>query len=165
MWLVLVGALLGIALLLIRRQAIKNREFQREFAARLGSEVEKFRREELLRERDLIIKEQKLHFEAYKNDWEAAIRKDAVNRSSAILSGKYIENFLPFMEEFNLNPRDTRFIGNPIDLICFEGASEEETVVIHFIEVKTGTSRLNDKQKLIRDAVINKRVRWVEMRV
>jgi predicted Holliday junction resolvase-like endonuclease len=112
-----------------------------------------------------IKKEFDLDFERYKMQWEADIRHDAVTRSNAILSGKYVENFIPFVESFEFNPRDARFIGNPIDLIVFSGASEKKPITIIFVEVKTGRSVLNDKQKLIRDAIDSKRVTWKEIRV
>ena len=66
-----------------------------------------------------------------------------------------------FTETFKFNPRDTRFIGSPIDLIVFDGLEEKkELITIHFIEVKTGKSVLSPVQKKIKDAIENYRVKW-----
>lgn len=97
---------------------------------------------------------------------EERIRKDAANRSVRNVLGKVTEHLIPFSEAMKqFNPKDIRFIGSPIDLIVFEGAEElkKNEVVIHFIEVKTGTSALSKRQQLIRDAVVNKRVEWLRV--
>jgi predicted Holliday junction resolvase-like endonuclease len=102
--------------------------------------------------------------EIYKAKWEmeneARIRADALKRSDAIRHGKASEILMPFYETFPWDPRDTKFLGNPIDLIVFDGAAAEKEVTIIFIEAKTGRSRFTEKQILIKDAVLNKRVVW-----
>ena len=50
------------------------------------------------------------------------------------------------------------FIGMPIDGISFDDDG------IKFIEVKTGKSQLNTKQKQVRDHVQKKNVEWIELR-
>ncbi len=97
----------------------------------------------------------------WKIDSEKTIRKDAANRSVRVVLGKVTENLVPFTETFKFNPRDTRFIGSPIDLIVFDGIDEKlDTITIYFIEVKTGTSALSQKQRKIKDAIDAGRVRW-----
>ena len=41
----------------------------------------------------------------------------------------------------------------PIDLIVFEGLVKRKVDFITFLEVKSGKSRLNSHQRMIRDAV------------
>lgn len=96
---------------------------------------------------------------------EANIRADAINRSQAVITGKVSENVAPFMPLFPYNPKDVRFVGNPIDLIVFDGASEGCLRDVIFLEVKTGRSSLASVQKQIRAAVSEGRVRWLEFRV
>ncbi|HEU5053032.1 MAG TPA: Holliday junction resolvase-like protein [Hanamia sp.] len=97
----------------------------------------------------------------WKVEYEKLIRKDAANRSVRVVLGRVTENLVPFTETFKFNPRDTRFIGNPIDLIVFDGVDENaDEIFIWFIEVKTGTSGLSQKQKKIRDAIKKGRVDW-----
>jgi predicted Holliday junction resolvase-like endonuclease len=57
-----------------------------------------------------------------------------------------------------LNPDEIVFIGSPIDLISFTDIDTKDDISIDFLEIKTGNSTLNKKQKLIRDAIFSKRV-------
>lgn len=90
-------------------------------------------------------------------------RQDAVKRSRAVLGGQMIEQVAPFLPEFPCNPSDARFIGKPVDFIAFSGLSEKNTVdEVILIEVKTGDSKLSGREKEIKNAVKNGRVRYVE---
>lgn len=124
----------------------------------------KYRFEELYGARQQIREELTAANEVYKEKWkiehEAWVRADAIKRSDAIRHGKASEILMPFYETFPWDPRDTRFLGTPIDLVVFDGATEESEVTIIFIEAKTGRSRFTEKQALIKDAVIKKRVVW-----
>src|SRR3990170_4783521 len=75
-------------------------------------------------------------------DREKAIRGDAVLKSQATTLGKVVEHFIPYLPGFRYNPRDTRFLGSPIDLIVFDGLSDGEVKEVVFLEVKTGSSGL-----------------------
>jgi predicted Holliday junction resolvase-like endonuclease len=100
----------------------------------------------------------------WKAENEAKIRQDAANRSYAVNLGKITEHLVPFHTKFPFNPKDAKFIGNPIDLIVFDGASdEEEKVTIYFVEIKTGKSRLSSKQQKIKSAVLNREIIWYEI--
>ncbi len=101
----------------------------------------------------------------WKMENEAWIRQDAIARSHAVNIGKITEHLLPYMSIFPYNPKDVRFVGSPIDLIVFDGIDEGEVREILFLEVKTGSSSLNTRQRQIRDAILAGRVRWIELRV
>ncbi|HLD02250.1 MAG TPA: Holliday junction resolvase-like protein [Candidatus Nanoarchaeia archaeon] len=79
-------------------------------------------------------------------------------RSMYVKHGKNWENFAPFMKEFPGKKENFRFIGNPIDGIVFD---EDE---IKFVEIKTGKSNLNEKQKSIKSLVDNKKISFHELR-
>lgn len=93
------------------------------------------------------------------------IRRDAVQRSVAVTTGKVVEQFVPYLPAFPFNPRDARFLGSPIDLVVFDGLTEGEVRRVVFVEVKTGTSDLSTRERLVRDAVLAGHVEWVELRV
>ena len=57
------------------------------------------------------------------------------------------------------------FLGNPIDFIGFKGLDGIGDVDVKFIEVKSVISKLNQNHKRVRDAVIAKRIEWVETRI
>src|SRR5580692_8310082 len=98
-----------------------------------------------------------LQLERWKQEHEQQIRVDAIQRSLAITKGKVTEHIVPYLPGFDLDPKDIRFLGTPIDLIAFKGldASVEEVEIV-FIEVKTGGSALSAVKK----AVEQKRVSW-----
>ena len=104
--------------------------------------------------------------EAYLAKWkvkeEKAIREDAYQRSRAVSFGKTIEHYVPFMENFPVEPKDVQFFGKPIDYIAFANRGSKKKCSVHFIEVKSGNSNLNQHQKNIKDAILKGRVHWYE---
>lgn len=85
-------------------------------------------------------------------------RKDTLNKSRSVLRGQASEHLAPFVIK-NTNPKDYRFMGNPVDYICFEGLSDiidgnkDEIISVKFIDIKTGKSKLTKTQRRIRDAI------------
>lgn len=96
---------------------------------------------------------------------EGEIRADAVRRSSAVVSGKVTEHLAPYMAAFPYDPKDARFLGTPVDLIVFDGMSEDSLREIVFLEIKSGSATLSTRERRIRDAVLARRVVWREFRV
>jgi predicted Holliday junction resolvase-like endonuclease len=74
--------------------------------------------------------------------------------------GKNLEKILPTMDDFKWQLTDSRFLGDPIDLIIFNGLSSGKIRSINFVEVKSGNARLNKHQKCIKDAVEDKKVSY-----
>lgn len=134
-------------------------------------QFEKFKEIELEGQKKILnenaIREAKVALETWIYLNEQRIRKDAANRSVRNVLGKVTEHLIPFSEAMrHFNPKDIRFIGSPIDLIVFNGAEElREDMDIHFIEVKTGTSALSKRQLLIKDAIQNRRIRWMRVNI
>ena len=90
-------------------------------------------------------------------------RQDAVNRSRAVIAGQMTEQVAPFLKGFPCNPADARFIGKPVDFIAFPGLMENNEVKeVLLIEVKTGASALSNREKEVRKAVEQGRVRYIE---
>jgi len=90
-------------------------------------------------------------------------RKDAIKKSRSVLRGQASEHLAPYVIP-NTNPKDYRFMGNPIDYVCFEGLSDlldnktNEILSIKFVDIKTGKSSLNKSQRRIRDAIKSNKV-------
>jgi predicted Holliday junction resolvase-like endonuclease len=166
-------ALLALAVVVIlvihfRAQGrIKALESQVE--ERASSRYDEWRRRDVDRinaeQREVARREAQARMQEWQVTHEANIRADAINRSQAVITGKVSENVAPFMPLFPYNPKDVRFVGNPIDLIVFDGASEGCLRDVIFLEVKTGRSSLASVQKQIRAAVSEGRVKWLEFRV
>ena len=80
-------------------------------------------------------------------------------KSSEVRLGHIAETLAPFLDQFEFDPETCVFLGRPIDYISF---GDDE---ITFIEVKSGKSQLNSKQRHIRDQVKAKLVSWKEVRI
>ena len=78
----------------------------------------------------------------------------------AIGIGKIIEKILPAHKNFDLIPADCRFLAEPIDMIVFDGVSENRIDKITFMDIKTGSSTLDKHQRQIRDAIKDNNVKW-----
>ncbi len=97
-------------------------------------------------------------------EYEQKIRKDAIERSTNTLLGRIGEELAPLLlvDKLQVNPKDFRHIGSPVDYIAFKGLSEDnvEPEAI-FVEVKTGKStRLTERERKIKDAIRSGRVRY-----
>lgn len=93
------------------------------------------------------------------------VRKDAIKRSRSVIGGQLAEQVAPFLPGFPCHPGDARFIGKPVDFIAFPGMTEDNQVhEVLLIEVKTGKSALSGREKEVKKAVSEGRVRYVEYR-
>ena len=96
---------------------------------------------------------------------KAKVKKDSTFRSSAVNWGKTIEHFVPFMTKFPVPPEDVVFLGMPIDYVGFTDTDSKTKCEVHFIEVKSGNAFLMGKQKNIKQAILDGRVKWHEIAV
>lgn len=80
-------------------------------------------------------------------------------KSSEVRLGQISEQIAPFLKEYPYDPKNAKFLGQPVDFISFE----EDKIV--FIEVKTGHSQLTEKQKNLKKLVNDKKVFWEEFRI
>lgn len=95
----------------------------------------------------------------WKTQEENTIRSDAIKRSESVTRGKITEHLIPFFPDFPYNPRDARFLGSPVDLIVFDGLSNEKITEIVFVEIKTSRNpALSRREREVRDCVDEKRV-------
>jgi predicted Holliday junction resolvase-like endonuclease len=74
--------------------------------------------------------------------------------------GKIIEKVIPSYKNFGVPICDCRPLFEPIDMIIFNGLSMANIKSITFMEIKTGQSKLNQHQKLVKEAIINGRVSY-----
>jgi predicted Holliday junction resolvase-like endonuclease len=96
---------------------------------------------------------------------ELEARKDSTTRQRSVLKGQISETIAPWSMEAVNSVKELNFLGNPIDFVGFKGLDGEGEVEIKFIEVKSGKSQLNKNQRRVRDAVKEKRIEWVEVRI
>lgn len=103
----------------------------------------------------------------WKSRYTRAVRRDAIRRSLAVVTGKVSEQLVPHFPQFPFAPRDARFLGSPVDFVVFDGLSEGEGAVrrVVFVEVKTGEARLSPRERGVREAIERGAVEWMELRV
>jgi predicted Holliday junction resolvase-like endonuclease len=106
-----------------------------------------------------------LYLLIWKAKHTSAIRQDAVQRSQAVTVGKVSEQLVPLLPGFRFNPKDVRFLGSPVDLVVFDGLNDGTVRQVVFIEVKTGAAGLSSRERQVRDAILEKRVSWDELRL
>ena len=92
-------------------------------------------------------------------------KKAAVRRSRSVLGGMFAEQLAPYLPNFPFSPTEAKFIGAPIDFLVFKGMDAQYFEEVIFVEVKSGAARLNQNERSLKDAIINKRVRWHEYHV
>jgi predicted Holliday junction resolvase-like endonuclease len=80
-------------------------------------------------------------------------------KSSEVRLGHIAETLAPFLDQFDFDPENCTFLGKPIDYISFDDDA------ITLIEIKSGKSQLNSKQRHIRDLVKSNQVNWKEIRI
>jgi predicted Holliday junction resolvase-like endonuclease len=90
-------------------------------------------------------------------------RRHAIHQHRAVTHGQVFEQLVPYLPDFEFNPKDARFLGRPVDFVVFDGLDEGELRRIVFVEVKTGGSKLTVRERLIRDAIREGRVSWKEV--
>ena len=95
--------------------------------------------------------------------------KKAVDSSRAGHIAKVSEMFAPLLPQFpGYNVKDVQWVGSTIDIIVFDGLEDATQnrfppgaqVEIIFMDVKTGTGRVEPRQRLIRDSIEAGRVRF-----
>ena len=91
-------------------------------------------------------------------------RRQSVRISRATRDGRAYEQLVPYLPEFEeqYDRADARFLGAPIDLLVFDGlySADEDLREIVFLEIKSSRPTLNAKEREVRAAVEEGRVRW-----
>ncbi len=93
------------------------------------------------------------------------IQKDAIRGSKNSIMGELYEKILPALPNFPYAPKDMVFIWKGCDYIIFDWLSSGHLREIVFLELKSGNATLNTNEKMIRDTLERKRVRYSEYRI
>jgi predicted Holliday junction resolvase-like endonuclease len=88
------------------------------------------------------------------------ITERTAKTTAAVNIGKSLEKILPLAKDFKWVAPDTKFLGDPIDMLIFNGLSIGKVESLSFVEVKSGAARLNTHQKSIRDALADHKVSY-----
>lgn len=106
-----------------------------------------------------------LKFEQWKNAYARQIRREAISGSQAAVAGRVFERVAPYLPGFGYNPRDIRFLGDPVDFVIFDGLSEGNLRNVVFVEVKTGDGELHSNERKVKTAIRDRCVEWSLYRI
>ena len=93
-------------------------------------------------------------------------RKLSAQSQRATLRGQIAERVASLFPQFTWNPSDAHFLGEPVDYVIFDGLTDNRDGVssrpieIVFVEAKSGSKTLRGVEKLVQEAVEEKRVRY-----
>ena len=116
---------------------------------------------ELKEELDGLNQEIKNRLEALKK-FKISVDKTSEERALSTGLGKVMQNVLPYYKDFNsqVTLADCRFIAAQLDIIIFEGASNNHITNITFMDAKRSDKpALAPNQRQIRNAVNDGKVR------
>jgi len=82
-------------------------------------------------------------------------------QSKSVRLGQLNEQVVGLIPDFPFDPKEMRFLGSPIDYVAFDFDKE----MIYFIEVKTGKSRLNERQKIIKSIVSKRSIEFIQIKI
>ena len=91
-------------------------------------------------------------------------RADAIKKSRDVIEGNVMQQLIPCFPEYKYVPSDSRFISSPLDLIVFNGLSKGCVEEIIFIEIKSGKGYPTKRQKSVKEAIENGKVRYELLR-
>lgn len=124
----------------------------------LEKQLSVFRTTELRAATDLARQQSKLEYDQKLAREIEKQREDAIKKSRAVNRGLVAEQLAPHMAGFAYNPKDCHFLGNPCDYVVFAGLDVGKLDRIVLLEVKTGESGMNARERQVRDAVLAGRV-------
>ena len=82
------------------------------------------------------------------------ITKGAPKKSLEVNVGNIVEKVAPALPGFPYGINDCRFMAEPIDYVIFNGISSKGIIEeLIFMDIKTGNSKLNKHQRLIKTAI------------
>ena len=124
--------------------------------------TKKFPKEALEYQQVLLAELEKRAIELEKRKKLATERAETTTK--AVNIGKNLEKIFPTLKDFKWEIPDTRFLGDPIDLVIFKGLSHGNVDWIDFVEIKTGKAPLNKRQKSIRSTIEDNGVSYKEFK-
>jgi predicted Holliday junction resolvase-like endonuclease len=169
-FLLIIGIVIGAAV-----SIILSRTQNRVLRKTMSSEIENAFKARVDAERSRIVRiyENRLHdVEDKLKNAVVTARRESANQSRAVLKGKMAEQIAPLLPGFEYWPADSRFLGDPVDYVVFNGYSackdhleDCHNMEVVILDIKQGKSGLTYGQRQIAQAVSEGRVRFEVVRV
>jgi predicted Holliday junction resolvase-like endonuclease len=114
------------------------------------------------KKRDELVEELKLRLQELKKR-KISAQAGAEKKAMEVGIGKILEKIIPAYRDFKLPISDCRPLFEPIDLIVFNGVSKSKVNSITFMEIKTGKAQLAKHERMVRDAIGDRKVAFKEV--
>jgi predicted Holliday junction resolvase-like endonuclease len=88
------------------------------------------------------------------------LQKKSVTQSQRVTLWYVQEKIAPLLPDFPYHIKDLVFLGKWVDYIVFDWLHKGDISSIIFLEIKTWWSSLNANEKLIKQAIDNKRISY-----
>lgn len=92
-------------------------------------------------------------------------RNDAVKRSKNVILWELYEKIIPFLPNFKYSPKDMVFIWKWFDYLVLDWLSSWDLNEIIFLEIKSWTSSLNKNERMIRNTINAKKIKYEEYKI
>ena len=92
-------------------------------------------------------------------------RSKSVKKSKSVIMWELYEKILPFLPDFPFKPRDMVFVWKAVDYIIFDWLDEWNLKQIIFLELKSWNSNLNKNEKMVRDIINSKQIKYIEYKI
>ena len=138
----------------------KDKRIDLELENNINSRIRNFKYEQEKTQKEIYA----LKFNEWKNDNEFEIRRRAIYQSRAAIAETITEELSIINNNFAFNPKDIKFVGRFIDLIIFDGSTEESDVSIYFVEILNKSHlNKNDYKAQVEDAIKNSNYNFEEI--
>ena len=92
-------------------------------------------------------------------------REQSNNAQRVTLRGRISEQIAPLLKDFPYPIGDVRYAGAPLDFWVFKGLSNDYITEVVLLEIKSGAAELNNRQKQIKRAVDEGRIKFEVFRI
>jgi predicted Holliday junction resolvase-like endonuclease len=154
-----IGLLIGIIIMFLFARIMIS-SMQSSLERQFSSRIESFAKSQESAHLTALLYKEKEFIEK-----EKAIRNDSAKKSRSVRLGSIAEKMLPVSGKIDYDPEDMAFLGRPVDYIVFDGMREGKISDIVFLEIKTGSSVLSDREKQIMDCVENNKIVFKTIRL
>ena len=112
--------------------------------------------------REELLEELKVRLEDLKRR-KISAQVGAEKKAMEVGIGKILEKIIPAYRDFKIPISDCRPLFEPIDLLVFNGVSKSKVDSVTFMEIKTGNAQLAKHERMVRDAIKDKKVAFKEV--
>jgi predicted Holliday junction resolvase-like endonuclease len=115
-----------------------------------------------------MAEQEKNKYDLLLSEWQTSneinIRREAIAVNGRQITNEVWDETTLLKDNFSFNPRDIKFVGKFIDLVVFDGATEETEVSIYFISIiKASHPPAYAHKDKVKEAISKLKYNWQEI--